>query len=84
MKPRILVIDDEAAIRDSLKMILEYEDYDFLGASSGPEGIAMVKRDAPDLVVMDIKMPGMNGLETLAEIRKVDEAIPVAMISVGA
>jgi two-component system nitrogen regulation response regulator NtrX len=81
MKPRILVIDDEAAIRDSLKMILEYEDYEFLGASSGPEGIAMVKRDAPDLVVLDIKMPGMNGLETLAAIRKIDEAIPVAMIS---
>jgi two-component system nitrogen regulation response regulator NtrX len=81
MKPRILVIDDEAAIRDSLKMILEYEDYDFLGASSGPEGVALVKRESPDMVVLDIKMPGMNGLEALAEIRKLDEAVPVAMIS---
>jgi len=81
MKPRILVIDDEAAIRDSLKMILEYEDYEFLGASSGPEGVSLVKRESPDLVVLDIKMPGMNGLEALAEIRKVDEAVPVAMIS---
>jgi two-component system nitrogen regulation response regulator NtrX len=81
MKPRILVIDDEAAIRDSLRMILEYEDYEFIGAASGPDGIASVKRDAPDLVVLDIKMPGMNGLDTLAEIRKLDEALPVAMIS---
>ncbi len=81
MKPRILVIDDEAAIRDSLKMILEYEDYEFIGAASGPDGIASVRRDAPDLVVLDIKMPGMNGLDTLAEIRKIDEALPVAMIS---
>jgi len=81
MKPRILVIDDEAAIRDSLRMILEYEDYEFFGAASGPDGIASVKRDAPDLVVLDIKMPGMNGLDTLAEIRKLDEALPVAMIS---
>src|SRR6187402_283409 len=81
MKPRILVIDDEAAIRDSLKMILEYEDYEFLGASSGPEGVSLVKRESPDLVVLDIKMPGMNGLDTLAEIRKIDEALPVAMIS---
>jgi two-component system nitrogen regulation response regulator NtrX len=81
MKPRILVIDDEAAIRDSLRMILEYEDYEFLGAASGPDGVASVKRDAPDLVVLDIKMPGMNGLDTLAEIRKIDEALPVAMIS---
>jgi len=81
MKPRILVIDDEAAIRDSLRMILEYEHYEFVGAASGPEGLSIIKRDAPDMVVLDIKMPGMNGLETLAEIRKVDEAVPVAMIS---
>jgi two-component system, NtrC family, nitrogen regulation response regulator NtrX len=81
MKPRILIIDDEAAIRDSLKMILEYEDYEFIGAASGPDGIATVKRESPDLVLLDIKMPGMNGLETLAEIRRLDEALPVAMIS---
>ena len=81
MKPRILVIDDEAAIRDSLRMILEYEDYEFVGAASGPDGIAQVRRDPPDMVVLDIKMPGTNGLETLAEIRKVDESLPVAMIS---
>ena len=81
MKPRILVIDDEAAIRDSLRMILEYEDYEFVGAPSGTEGISLVKREPPDMVVLDIKMPGMSGLETLAEIRKVDEALPVAMIS---
>ena len=46
MKPRILVVDDESAIRDSLRMILEYDDYDFLGAASGPEALALVKREA--------------------------------------
>jgi len=56
-------------------MILEYEDYEFVGAPSGTEGIALVKREPPDMVVLDIKMPGMNGLETLAEIRKIDEAL---------
>jgi two-component system nitrogen regulation response regulator NtrX len=81
VKPRILVIDDEAAIRDSLRMILEYEHYEFIGAASGPDGVAVIKRDPPDMVLLDIKMPGMNGLETLAEIRKVEEALPVAMIS---
>ncbi|MBI2187474.1 MAG: sigma-54-dependent Fis family transcriptional regulator [Acidobacteria bacterium] len=81
MKPRILVIDDEAAIRDSLRMILEYEHYEFIGAASGPDGLAVIKRDAPDMALLDIKMPGMNGLETLAEIRKVEETLPVAMIS---
>jgi two-component system nitrogen regulation response regulator NtrX len=62
-------------------MILEYEHYDFTGAASGPDGMAAVKRESPNLVLLDIKMPGMNGLETLAEIRKIDEALPVAMIS---
>jgi len=81
VKHRILVIDDEAAIRDSLRMILEYEQYDFVGAASGPDGIAAIKRERPDLVILDIKMPGMSGLEALAEIRKADEQVPVAMIS---
>src|SRR6187402_3391701 len=81
MKPRILVIDDEAAIRDSMRMILEYEHYEFTGAASGSDGVAAVRRDPPDVVVLDIKMPGMNGLDTLAEIRKIDESLPVAMIS---
>jgi two-component system nitrogen regulation response regulator NtrX len=81
VKPRILVIDDEAAIRDSLRMILEYERYEFVGAASGPDGVALVRRDPPDIVLLDIMMPGMNGLETLAEIRTVEETLPVAMIS---
>ena len=81
MKPRILVIDDESAIRDSLRMILEYEHYEFIGAGSGPDGIAQVRSDPPDMVVLDIKMPGTTGLETLAEIRRIDESLPVAMIS---
>jgi two-component system nitrogen regulation response regulator NtrX len=81
VKPRILVIDDEAAIRESVRMILEYENYECVGAASGPEGVAILKRDQPDIVVLDIKMPGMNGLEALSEIRKVDEAVPVAMMS---
>ena len=65
MKSRILVIDDEAEIRRSVRMILEYEGYDVLEASSGPEGVALAEREAPDLVFLDIKMPGMDGLEAL-------------------
>jgi two-component system nitrogen regulation response regulator NtrX len=81
MKARILVIDDEAAIRDSLRMILEYEGYEFVGASSGPEGIAQVEREAPDLVFLDIKMPGMDGLEVLNRLKIISETLPVVVIS---
>ena len=82
MKPRILVIDDEAAIRDSLRMILEYEGYEVLGAATGQEGLALVEREAPDLVLLDIKMPGMDGLEVLQRHPgALNEALPVVMIS---
>jgi two-component system nitrogen regulation response regulator NtrX len=81
MKPRILVIDDEAAIRDSLRMILEYEGYEFLGAPTGQEGLAAIERESPDLVFLDIKMPGMDGLEVLQRIKAVNETVPVVMIS---
>ncbi len=81
MKARILVIDDEAAIRDSLRMILEYEGYDVTHAVSGPDGLSVVRREPPDLVLLDIRMPGTSGIETLAELRKIDEALPVAMMS---
>ena len=81
MRPRILVIDDEAAIRESLRMILEYEHYQFVGASSGQEGISVVQRDRPDLVLLDIKMPGMDGVEVLKKLRAIDDTLPVVMIS---
>ncbi len=81
MKPRILVIDDEGAIRDSLRMILEYEEYQFVGAPTGQEGIAAVQRERPDLVLLDIKMPGMEGLEVLRKLHALDETLPVVMIS---
>jgi two-component system nitrogen regulation response regulator NtrX len=81
VKPRILVIDDEGAIRDSLRMILEYEDYQFVGAATGQEGLAAIQRERPDLVLLDIKMPGMDGLEVLRKLHAIDETLPVVMIS---
>jgi two-component system nitrogen regulation response regulator NtrX len=81
MKPRLLVIDDEAAIRDSLKMILEYEGYEVLTAATGEEGIAQTEREAPDLVFLDVKMPGMDGLEVLQRLRHLVEVTPIVVVS---
>jgi two-component system, NtrC family, nitrogen regulation response regulator NtrX len=80
-KPRILVIDDEAAIRDSLRMTLEYEGYDYAAAATGQEGLALAERETPDLVVLDVKMPGMDGLEVLDRLRAINETLPVIVIS---
>jgi two-component system nitrogen regulation response regulator NtrX len=80
-KPRILVIDDEAAIRDSLRMTLEYEGYEFAGAATGQEGLALAEREMPDLVLLDVKMPGMDGLEVLGRLHSMYESLPVVMIS---
>jgi two-component system nitrogen regulation response regulator NtrX len=80
-KPRILVIDDEAAIRDSLRMTLEYEGYEFAGAATGQEGLAIAEREAPDLVLLDVKMPGMDGLEVLERLRNMNESLPIVVIS---
>jgi two-component system nitrogen regulation response regulator NtrX len=81
MKARILVVDDEAEIRRSVRMILEYEGYDVQEAASGPEGLALIEREPPDLVFLDIKMGGQDGLEALQKIRQVNEALPVVIIS---
>ncbi len=81
MSGRILVIDDEAGIRESLRMILEYEGYTCLLAATGEQGLAMARSEAPDLVFSDIKMPGLDGLEVLTRLRAQDDALPVVMIS---
>jgi two-component system nitrogen regulation response regulator NtrX len=80
-KPRILVIDDDAGIRESLKMTLEYDGYDVSGAATGQEGLALVEREAPDLVLLDVKMPGMDGLEVLPRLHSMYPTLPVVMIS---
>ena len=81
MTKRILVIDDEDAIRKSFELALEDSGYAVNTASSGKEGLEMLKRDPYDLVFLDLKMPHMTGVETLREIRKLDEDIPVYIVT---
>src|SRR5262245_48343566 len=81
MRSRILVIDDEEAIRKSLRMVLEYEGYELLEAASGPEGLETLKRESPEVVLLDIKMPAMDGMEVLQAARARDVHTPILMIS---
>jgi two-component system nitrogen regulation response regulator NtrX len=81
MKARILVIDDEAAIRDTMRMILEYDGHEALTAGSGQEGLEIAERESLDLVFLDIKMPGLDGLEVLSRLRATNETLPVVIVS---
>ncbi len=81
MKPRILVIDDERDIRRSLGMILRHEGYEFLEAASGAEGIQKAQSESPDVILLDIKMPNMDGMEVLQDLRRRGLHAPVIMIS---
>jgi two-component system nitrogen regulation response regulator NtrX len=80
-KARVLVADDDAAIRDTMRMILEYEGHECLLAASGQEALTMVEQENPDLVFLDIKMPGMDGLEVLSRLRATNDTLPVVIIS---
>ena len=77
----ILVVDDEAAIRDALRMILEYEGYRVLEASSGEDALSILSRSHPDAVLLDIRMKGISGLEALERIRALHPGLPVLMVS---
>jgi two-component system nitrogen regulation response regulator NtrX len=81
VKPRVLVVDDEDAVRSSLKMIFEYEGYEVLLAANGPVGLKMAEQESPDLVLLDIKMPQMDGLEVLKRIKEREGAPPVVILS---
>ena len=77
---RILVVDDELGPRESLRMLLKGS-YDIRTADSGPTALAELPRYKPDLVILDIKMPDMNGLEVLRRVKDADPSIEVVMIT---
>ncbi len=78
---RILVIDDDPAITSLLKRGLSYEGFDVGIAGTGEVGLALARDRPPDLIVLDIMMPGINGLEVLRRLRAVDERLPVLMLT---
>ena len=78
---KILVIDDEQAIRKALKEILEYEKHDVELAKDGFEGLEAIKKNKYDLVLLDIKMPKLDGIEVLKKIQEIKPDLPVVMIT---
>lgn len=78
---KILIIEDDKAIVDILKMILEQDGYRTDHAFNGPTGIQKFKDNTPDVVLLDIKMPRMDGIEVLQEIKKINDKPIVIMIS---
>jgi len=80
-KPAVLIVDDEEGIRESLSGIFEDEGYDILTANSGEEAVNMLKEYSPDLILLDIWLSGMDGIQTLQEIKTINSDIPTIMIS---
>ncbi|HZK77526.1 MAG TPA: response regulator, partial [Gemmatimonadaceae bacterium] len=81
MNRRILVVDDEQGVRAALGQLLEYEGYEVHSVSNAQDGIAEYQKWKPNLVFMDVKMAGMDGMEALKKIREVDPVATVVMIS---
>ncbi len=80
-KAHILVTDDERGIRNTLKEILEFEDYEVTTAESGSEALELISQNNFDLMFLDIKMKGIDGIETLRQLRTAGFELPVIMIS---
>jgi signal transduction histidine kinase len=78
--PVILVIDDEIGPRESLRMLFK-NDYEVVCASSVDEGISELRARRPDLIIMDIRMPGKSGIDGLKEVRAVDDQVSVVMLT---
>src|SRR5437762_6070060 len=78
---RLLLIDDEADVQYSFRRIFDSPETELTTASSGEEGLKLIAKVRPDLVLMDVRMGGMNGMETLRRIRQTDAKLPVIMMT---
>ncbi len=80
-KPKLLIIDDEVEYAATLRQRLCLRDFDVEEVYSGTEGLARLIEKEPDIVILDLKMPDMNGLDVLAGIKKYDKSIEVIMVT---
>ncbi|MBI3820564.1 MAG: sigma-54-dependent Fis family transcriptional regulator [Planctomycetes bacterium] len=79
--PLILIIDDDADVRESLELVLKYEGFEVAQAAGGSAGLDIVDQRHVDVVLLDVKMPGMDGMEALGRILEIKPAISIIMIS---
>jgi two-component system, OmpR family, response regulator MprA len=80
-KPRVLVVDDDRAVRESLRRSLEFNGYDVSLAADGAEALAGIAATAPDVVVMDVMMPRLDGLETTRALRTAGNDLPILVLT---
>jgi two-component system response regulator MprA len=80
-RPQILVVDDERAVRDALARALELGGFDVALAADGEEGLGMVEQEAPDVVVLDLMMPGLDGMHACRILRARGDRTPVLMLT---
>ncbi len=78
---RILIVDDEPDMRLAVRNVLKLRGYEITEAGDGPAAIALAKENRPDLVLLDMRLPGMDGMEVLSALKKVDDTVPVVMIT---
>lgn len=78
---RILVIDDDPSVTSVLKRGLSYEGFSVQTAASGQEGLSVARDMEPDLIILDVMMPGMDGIEVLKRLRAADTRLPVIMLT---
>ena len=76
----ILVVDDEEGPREALRMILK-ENYNVLLAKDGQECLDLIRRQKPGLILLDVRLPGMDGIEVLERIKKIRPEIPIIIVS---
>ncbi|MBU0993875.1 MAG: sigma-54 dependent transcriptional regulator [Proteobacteria bacterium] len=81
MFPAVLIVDDEPTILQSLGGLLTDEGYDVLTASNGYEALKIIDAESPDLILLDIWMPGIDGIDTLKEIKAADPSLPIIIIT---
>ena len=78
---QVLIVDDDHQLRMSFERLLAAEGYVVRTASSGEAGIAAVREEAPDVVIMDVRMPGISGLEAYAALREIEPRLPVIIMT---